>query len=248
MANKSGQLSSISAFFPCYNDAGTIASLIVSTFKTLRSLTNDYEVIVVDDASKDFSREILEELKNHYKNLKVIYHTQNRGYGGALRSGFANASKDFVFYTDGDGQYDPRELTLLAPEMIEGVDIVNGYKIQRHDPFYRIVIGKIYYLVVKNLFRLKIKDVDCDFRLIRRTVFDKIELESDDGAICVEMVKKLQNAGFVFREVPVNHYHRVCGRSQVFVAKRIIKGGITILKLWWKVCVKPFLRSKGFIN
>lgn len=248
MNSKTRKLSSISAFFPCYNDAGTIASLVTSTFRTLRSLTDDYEVIVVDDVSKDFSREILEELKTHYKNLKVVYHKQNKGYGGALRSGFANSTKDFVFYTDGDGQYDPRELALLVPEMVDGVDIVNGYKIQRHDPFYRIIIGKIYYFVVKNLFRLNIKDVDCDFRLIRRSVFDKIELESNDGAICVEMVKKLQNAGFVFSEVPVNHYHRVCGRSQVFVVNRVIKGGITVLKLWWKICVRPFLSRRNLIN
>lgn len=248
MTNQNRRLSSISVFFPCYNDAGTIASLVISAFKTLRSLTDDYEVIVVDDASEDFSREILEELKTHYKNLKVIYHTQNKGYGGALRSGFACATKDFIFYTDGDGQYDPRELALLVPEMVDGVDIVNGFKIQRHDPFYRIIIGKIYYILVKNLFRLKVKDVDCDFRLIRREVFDKIELESDDGAICVEMVKKLQNAGFVFKEVPVNHYHRVCGRSQVFVVHRILKGGITVLKLWWKICLKPFLARKNLIR
>src|SRR3972149_481278 len=108
---------SITAFFPCYNDGGTIASMVTLAVQTLEALTDDYEVIVIDDGSTDHSREILRELAKRFDRLRLVFHESNRGYGGALRSGFYNASKDLVFYTDGDAQYDVLEISLLLPEM-----------------------------------------------------------------------------------------------------------------------------------
>src|SRR5690348_8900472 len=116
-----GMRPSISVFFPAYNDAWTIASLVVTTDHLLRSLTDDYEVTVVNDGSPDHVGEILTDLQHHFDRLRVVTHPRNRGYGAALRSGLAAASKDLVFYTDGDAQYDPRELTLLLAELREGV-------------------------------------------------------------------------------------------------------------------------------
>ena len=229
---------SISAFFPCYNDGGTIASMVVLTDLTLKSLTDDYEILVVDDGSSDHSRAILRELEKKYDRLKVTYHEKNRGYGGALKAGFSWATKEFLFYTDGDFQYDVSEIANLLPEMKEGIDIVNGYKMGRSDPFYRKIIGRTYHRIMKLLFNFKIRDVDCDFRLIRRSVFDKIQLEYNSGVICVEMVKKMQDAGFQFAEVPVNHYFRAYGKSQFFNIKRVFNTGRDILKLWWKLVIK----------
>ena len=233
----------ISAFFPAYNDGGTIASMVISAITTLRSLTDDYEVIVVNDGSSDYTKDVLDELERKYAELRVIHHPQNGGYGRALRTGFANASKELVFYTDGDAQYDARELRLLLPALKDGVDVVNGYKIDRSDPLHRVIIGKIYQWGVKFLFGLELRDVDCDFRLIRRAVFDKVELESDTGVICVEMMRKIQDAGFEVAEVPVQHFHRAYGKSQFFNFRRIYRTLLALARLWWQLVISKRLRG-----
>lgn len=230
---------SISVFFPAYNDGGTIASMVLSAILTLRDLTDDYEVIVVDDGSQDYTPEILDELARVYPCVRIIHHAQNMGYGGALRTGFASATKELVFYTDGDAQYDAHELKLLYNALVNGVDLVNGYKISRSDPWYRVVIGRIYHWTAKLAFGLKLRDVDCDFRLMRRSIFEKVQLESNSGVICVEMMKKIQSAGFVIAEVPVHHFHRAYGRSQFFNFPRIFRVGCDLIRLWTRLVLKP---------
>ena len=161
---------SISVFFPAYNDGGTIASMVIAALITCRKLTDDYEVIVINDGSKDYTGEVLDELSRIYPGyVRIIHHGKNLGYGAALRSGFAAATKDLIFYTDGDAQYDPHELEQLFEKLNPNIDIVNGYKIERHDPLHRLVIGKLYHWTVKTAFNLVIRDTDCDFRLIRRS-------------------------------------------------------------------------------
>lgn len=230
--------SSLSIFFPCYNDAGTIGSLISTADIVAQELTDDYEIIVIDDCSKDNSRDLLLQLKDKYPNLRLIFHEQNKGYGGALKSGFYSATKDLIFYTDGDGQYDVFELRKLFPVMQEGVDIVNGHKIGRSDPLHRVIIGKIYLRLMRLLFNFHIRDVDCDFRLMRRQVFNNITLEHDSGVICLELVKKLEQAGYQFAEFPVHHYHRTYGKSQFFNWYRLFRTGYNISKLWFQLFPK----------
>src|ERR1700674_4113976 len=133
---------SITAFFPCYNDAGTIASVVITADRTLRELADDYEIIVGNDASTDNSAEILGDLQQHYARLRVLHHAAKRAYGGNLRSMFAPATKDLIFYTDGDAQYDPAELSELYTRLLPDVDVVQGWKIERHDPMHRKVIGR----------------------------------------------------------------------------------------------------------
>ena len=164
----------LSVFFPAYNDSGTIASLVISALRAARKLTSDFEVIVVNDGSADATAEIVDELARTYPEVRVVHHERNRGYGGALRSGFAAATRDLIFYTDGDAQYDPAEMAVLWHAFNEEVDLVNGYKISRSDPLHRIIIGRIYHHTVKMLFGLRVRDVDCDFRLMRRSIFDKV--------------------------------------------------------------------------
>jgi glycosyltransferase involved in cell wall biosynthesis len=229
---------SISVFFPAYNDGGTIASMVLSALLTLREIADDYEVIVIDDGSSDYTPQILDELASVYESVRVIHHEHNRGYGGALRTGFSSATKDLVFYTDGDAQYDARELKLLFPALVDGVDMVNGYKISRSDPWYRTVIGRIYHWTVKLAFGLKLRDVDCDFRLMRREIFDRVHLESDSGVICAEMMKKIQDAGFIIAEVPVHHYHRAYGRSQFFNFRRTLRVALDLIRLWVMLVLK----------
>lgn len=233
------QTPSLSIFFPAYNDSGTIASLVISAVQAAATLTPDYEVLVVNDGSQDDTPRILDELARVYpEHVRIIHHAKNRGYGGALRSGFEHASKDLVFYTDGDAQYDPAEVALLWEQLTDDVDWVNGWKISRSDPMHRIVIGRVYHHTVKLLFGLKVRDVDCDFRLMRRRIFDVVSLEKDSGVICLEMMKKFQDAGFRVAEVPVHHFHRTHGTSQFFNFPRVARTIVDVLKLWWALVVR----------
>jgi glycosyltransferase involved in cell wall biosynthesis len=233
----------LSIFFPAYNDAGTIASLALIAHMTARTLTDDYEVIVVEDGSPDHTGELLDEMARHFPWLKVVHHETNRGYGGALRTGFATASKELVFYTDGDAQYDPRELTLLYRALAPGVDFVNGYKIGRSDPLHRIVIGRVYHWFVRTVFGLRLRDVDCDFRLMRRAVFEKVALTRSSGVICVELMKKVQDHGYRIAQVPVRHFHRTYGKSQFFNFPRVARTLLDLMRLWVELVVhKEHLR------
>ena len=228
---------SLTIFFPCYNDAGTIGSMIAAADQVASEFTTDYEIIVVDDGSTDSSRPLLEAIQQKRPKLQLIFHGENRGYGAAIRSGIAAATKTLLFYTDGDGQYDVFELKKLLPIMQEGIDVVNGYKIFRHDPLYRVVIGIVYLRLMRLLFNFRLRDIDCDFRLLRRSVFEKIELKHDSGVICLEMIKKLELMGCRFAEYPVHHFHRSYGKSQFFRLGRLTKTLWNILKLWWQIMI-----------
>jgi len=222
---------SISAFFPAYNDAPTLEGLVQKAKDVLSQLTDDWEIIIVDDCSPDACGEIADRLAVGDHRIRVIHHPENRGYGGALRSGFAAATKEWVFYTDSDGQYDVGELPLLVSRIGEA-DVVNGYKIQRGDRFYRRIIGRVYHHTVKKLFGLKMRDVDCDFRLIRRDLVMCLDLRSNSGVICAEMMAKIHGAGARMVEVPVHHYPRVAGRSQFFRPRRILRLMLGLLAQW----------------
>src|SRR3954471_13449532 len=228
----------VSVFFPGYNDAGTIASMVIRAVQAASELTSDFEVIVVNDGSADATAEIADELARTYPQVRVVHHPKNRGYGGALQTGFRSATKELIFYTDGDAQYDPAEVALLWQKMGPGVDLVNGYKISRSDPFHRIVIGRFYHHFVSLLFGLTVRDVDCDFRLLRRTIFERIDLEKTSGVICLEMMKKIEDAQFRIVEVPVHHYHRAFGRSQFFNFRRIAKTAVDVLRLWYELVIR----------
>jgi glycosyltransferase involved in cell wall biosynthesis len=228
----------LSVFLPAYNDSGTIASLVITSLKTAERLTPDFEIIIVNDGSADATAEIADELARQYPQVRVVHHEKNRGYGGALRTGFASATRELIFYTDGDAQYDPAEMESLWAALNDGVDLVNGYKISRSDPLHRIVIGRIYHHTVKVLFGLKVRDVDCDFRLMRREIFDRVVLEKNSGVICLEMMKKIQDAGFRIAEVPVHHYHRAFGKSQFFNFRRLFRTAIDVMKLWMALVVR----------
>jgi glycosyltransferase involved in cell wall biosynthesis len=229
---------SVTVFFPAYNDGGTIASMVLSALIVLEQLTDDYEVVVINDASRDYTPEILARLAADYERVRVIHHPQNRGYGGALKTGFAAATKDLVFYTDGDAQYDVHDLVRLWEIMDDDVDVANGYKRRRHDPWYRKLIGWSYQRFTRIAFRLPIRDVDCDFRLIRRAKLQEITLESDSGVICVEMIRKLHDAGARFAEAPVSHLHRAYGGSQFFTLPKVMRALVGLACMWFKLMVR----------
>src|SRR5262245_59373140 len=235
----------LSVFFPAYNASGTIASMVIRTVKTAAELTPDFEVIVVDDGSGDGTADIADELARTYPQVRAEHHPINRDYGAALQTGFRAATKELIFYTDGDAQYDPTELSALWHKMTANVDLVNGYKISRADPLHRIVIGRIYHYIVSVLFGLRLRDVDCDFRLMRRTIFDRINLEKTSGIICVEMMKKIQDGGFRIEEVPVHHFHRAFGKSQFFNYPRLFRVARDLALLWFALVIRREHRRPG---
>jgi glycosyltransferase involved in cell wall biosynthesis len=231
---------SLSVFFPAFNDAPSLPGLLAKTFEVLREYVPEYEVIVVNDGSADNTGDVLRELERQYApHLRVVTHAFNRGYGGALRSGFEAARKEFVFYTDGDAQYDPGELKLLLEAMRPSIGLVNGYKLERHDPRHRIWIGHTYNLFARTLFGIRIRDIDCDYRLIRRELLDDIELKSTSGTICVELVRKLELSGCGVAEVGVHHYPRLHGRSQFFRVRSLCATFCQLGVLWLRLVVMP---------
>jgi glycosyltransferase involved in cell wall biosynthesis len=231
---------SVSAFFPCYNDAETIGRMVADVDAALAELVDDYEIIVVDDGSRDRSPEVLTELQLRFAALRVVTHPKNRGYGGALISGFAAARKEWIFYTDGDAQYDAAEVRVVienARIAIGPIDVVQGWKISRGDSWYRAVIGRTYHYAVKLLFNLHVRDTDCDFRLFRRSLVVEHPLRSTSGVICVEMMRRFEHSAARFVEVPVHHYPRPSGRSQFFKLPAIARSARQLLALWWRLVV-----------
>ncbi len=232
------EVRSVSAMFPCYNDAPTIGGLVDQVYAALTALVPTVEVIVVNDGSTDASRDVLDTMATDRPWLRVIHHSQNRGYGQALISGFTAARHDWIFYTDGDAQYDAREAALLVPLATSSIDIVQGYKVGRGDPWYRKIIGRFYHHVVKLMFRLRVRDTDCDFRLFRRRLFTDAPLTSSSGVICVEMMFRFQRLGARFVEAPVHHYFRPHGRSQFFRLPAIGRSALQLLSLWWRLVIR----------
>jgi len=231
-------VASISAVFPCYNDETTIGGLVDDVYDALAPLVADVEVIVVNDGSADDSGAVLDRLAKERDWLQVIHHETNGGYGKALISGFTAAQNEWIFYTDGDAQYDASEAALLVPLATDDVDVVQGYKIGRGDSWYRKVIGRFYHHVVKLLFNLKVRDTDCDFRMFRRRLIVDRPLTSTTGVICVEMMRSFDRAGARFVEYPVHHYFRPSGKSQFFRLPAIARSAVQLLALWWNMVIR----------
>lgn len=227
-------LSSLSLFFPCFNDSKTIADLVERAYAMAPLYAQKFEVIVIDDGSTDGSREVLSGLKAHYPEFRVVLHERNKGYGGALASGFQAASHDYVFYTDGDGQYSLEDLPAFVKLALEGAVWVNGYKIKRHDSWLRGFLGAVYNQTVKFFLGIKLRDMDCDFRLFKTQLVRELDLTFQSGAVCAQMVSRLEKQGAKAHELPVKHYPRVYGSSQFFNFRSLTETLRDILKLIWK--------------
>ncbi len=210
----------ISVFIPAYNDEKTIGRVILDAIYVLHPLRIDYEIIIVDDGSRDTTAEIIRGLAKTYKMIKLIQHGNNRDYGAALRTGFKAATKEWVFYTDGDGQYDIKEITKLLP-YTEDFIFINGCIIKRKDPAYRIIFGKAYQFLIDTCFGKTLVYTNCDFRLIKKETIDRITINSNSGFAPAEMIVKLTRNGVKAKEVLISHFPRQYGHSQFFNVRKI---------------------------
>ncbi len=224
----------ISAFFPAHNEEANIVELAKKTSKVLSGICDEYEVIVVNDGSKDRTKEVVENLMKEDSHIKLINHEINKGYGAALKSGFYNAKYEWIFFTDGDGQFDVNEITKLI-ELSKECDIATGYRIKRQDPFYRKINAFAWGVLVKLLFGFNVRDVDCAFKLIKKEIIDKIKLEAEGAMISTELLAKANKLGYKIKEVGVNHYPRKAGKQTGAKLKVILRAFIELFKLYGKL-------------
>ncbi|UCC22953.1 MAG: glycosyltransferase family 2 protein [Planctomycetota bacterium] len=210
-ADSRGQVpASVSVFFPCYNEQDNVARVVEQALAVLKKLNADFEVIIVDDGSSDATGRIADEISQSDGRIKVVHHPTNLGYGAALQSGFKAATKEFVFYTDGDGQFDINEMPPLLPLMAQ-YDIVSCYRLNRRDPFIRKVNGWCWTKLVCLLFGMKIRDIDCAFKLYKREIFDNIELTSAGALIDTEILARAIRRDYRITQRGVHHHPRTAG-------------------------------------
>jgi glycosyltransferase involved in cell wall biosynthesis len=205
----------LSIVLPAYNEEGNIERAVREADRAGASLVGSHEVLVVDDGSRDGTAERLERLGQELDGrLRVVRHPVNLGYGTALRDGFAAARGGLVFYTDSDNQFDVMELRGFLPLMAE-CDALLGYRRDRQDPPLRLFTSRVFNDLTSLAFGMRIRDLNCSFKLFRREVLARLPLESRDFFIDAELVARLHRAGFRYRELPVTHYPRTVGRSTV---------------------------------
>lgn len=225
------QTASISVFFPCYNEQNNVARITGQAIAVLEKIHADFEVILVNDGSKDDTAKIADEIAAKDGRVKVVHHPTNLGYGAALQSGFKAASKKLVFYTDGDGQFDLNEMPPLLP-LIDKYDIVSCYRLNRQDNLIRKLNAWCWTRLVCFLFDMKVRDIDCAFKLYKREIFDNIEMTSLGALIDAEILARAIRKGYTITQTGVHHYSRTAGTPTGAKIKVILRAFKELFKLY----------------
>jgi len=230
------KLDGLSLFFPAYNEEGNIKNTVEKAIPVLKNVASKYELLIVDDGSKDKTGEIADKLAEEYSFIRVVHHHPNQGYGAALKSGFYNSKQEWIVFTDSDGQFDFSEVTRLIEKSGEA-DIVAGYRINRQDSWMRKIFGFGWTFLSRLLLDVGVRDVDCAFKLVKKKVIDTIpKLQSTRGGmISPELLGRAKKAGFKIVEVGVHHYPRKEGKQTGANLKVIFKSFMDLGKLWWQI-------------
>jgi len=229
---------SISVFFPCYNEQANVARVTEQAVGVLDELGADYEIILVNDGSADDTGRIADEIAAGNDRIRVIHHERNLGYGAALQSGFRAARKELVFYTDGDGQFDIGEMPALLPLMAD-YDIVSCYRIDRQDNLVRKINGWLWTRVVGLVFSMRVRDVDCAFKLYRRRLFDEITMESTGALIDTEILARAVRKGYTITQKGVHHYPRTAGRQTGANVRVVLRAFKELWRLRRRIAREP---------
>ena len=230
-------MTSISAVLPAYNEEALIAATAMGMADELAKHVDDYEVIVVNDGSHDRTQQVVEQLMTENSHIRLVNHPVNRGYGSALKTGFDSATKDLIFLTDGDKQFDLTEIARFIPEIERGADLVIGYRAPRRDPFIRLLYAKGWKVVVTLLFGYTARDVDCAFKLFKREVWERITVHSGGATFSAELLVKARGCGYRIRELPVKHLPRLAGRPTGGNPRVILRAFRDII--WLRLHLEP---------
>lgn len=207
------KLTSLSIFFPAFNEEGNIVTTIIDARNAARSVAEDYEIIVVNDGSTDRTVEVVLELQRLDSKIKLISHKTNLGYGAAIKTGLKACTLDWIFFTDSDGQFHYDELSKFV-KASGNADLVIGYRRKRMDPFHRIFVAQVL-LKIWNfvLFGLTLKDVDCAYKLFKKEIRDRVRLDTESAITVTELLVKSKALGYKIVQLPVNHYSRKFGEQ-----------------------------------
>jgi len=232
------KLKELSLFFPAYNEETNLKRTIQEAIPVLKKVAQKYEIIIVNDGSKDKTEEVANQLIQKYPFIRLINHPVNRGYGAALKSGMYNSRYSWITFTDSDGQFDFSEITkFIEKQRKTGADLVIGYYLKRAVPFYRVLGSKIWELAVWLLFGLKVTDTDCGFKFFKKEVVERIpKLEAERGPfISSEFLIKAKRFGFKIVEVGVHHYPRKTGKQTGASLRVILSGLKDLIRLHSKI-------------
>lgn len=219
------KLRSLTAFFPCYNEEANVTAMVQALLTALPKLARQFEIIIVNDGSQDQTAVLADHLAAAHPQVRVVHHPKNLGYGASLRSGFAAARSDWIFYTDGDRQFDVNQVADFLP-YTNDYQVIIGYRKRRADGNFRALNANLFKLYIDTLFRLHVKDIDCAFKLLRREVVQAVPLQSTGAFTSAELLYRLKKQGYKFKQLPVDHYPRQYGTPTGNHPKVIIKAGI----------------------
>jgi glycosyltransferase involved in cell wall biosynthesis len=223
-------VTSISVVIPAHNEERIIASTVEAALETLTRISDDFEVIVVNDGSRDATPQVVEELSQRQPAVRMVSHQTNLGYGAALATGFAAATRDYIFLTDGDRQFDVRELEGFLP-LLASADLVVGYRRPRADPWVRRFYGWGWNQLVNIMFGYTARDVDCAFKLIPRRLMSEIQIQSTGHTFSPELVIKARRAGYRVAERRVTHLPRTAGEAKGARVDAIVRSLIELARL-----------------
>jgi glycosyltransferase involved in cell wall biosynthesis len=221
---------SLSIFFPCYNEQANVERVTLSALAAAREITEDFEIIIVDDDSTDRTGELADRLASEHPPVTVVHNRPNRGYGGALQAGFLAATKPWVFYTDGDGQFDFREIPRLL-ELLDRCDIVSAYRLNRQESAIRRFNAWCWTNLCNALLGTRLRDIDCAFKLYPRRLFKEITMRSTGALIDAEILAKAHRRGYRIGQIGVQHYPRIAGNPTGANFKVILRAFVELVRL-----------------